>query len=218
MPSIGRILITALLLGGVQILPAQHPTTTAPAADLSTPRATLLALNRAMREGDVESIKRLFLAETPAEMQMVEADAQMAAALAELRDAAIKAFGTENARTLTGDTAAGTAESLKRIEGAEIVVSGDAATVHYSDDKAVPFILKKAGNDWRVPVSQLGKPLNPAALEQRISDLAVQRRVVRDIAAQIRTGNFKSSEKAREAWQSRILQAATSQPVIPQKG
>jgi hypothetical protein len=39
--------------------------------------------------------------------------------------------------------------------------------------------------------------------------------VVRDIAAQIRAGNFTSSEKAREAWQSRILQAATSQSAKP---
>ena len=91
------------------------------------------------------------------------------------------------------------------------MVNGDTATVHYSDDKESPFVLKKVANEWKIVVSRLGKPLNPAALEQRISDLAIQRRVVQDIAAQIRSGHFASSEKAREAWQNRILQAATSQ-------
>jgi hypothetical protein len=217
MSWIGRIVMTVLLLGGMEIPPALRAgPTTAPTVDLSTPRATLRSLNQAMREGDVDVIKRLFFASTPMETQMVEADAQMAGALAELRVAAIKAFGSENAKILTGESAAGTAESLARIEAADIAVDGDTATVHYSNDKESPFVLKKVGNEWKIVVSQLGKPLNPAALEQRISDLAVQRRVVQEIAAEIRSGHFASSERAREAWQSRILQAATSQTAKPQ--
>jgi len=219
MSLIARIVIAAGLLGSTPPLPAEPaPPATAAIVDLSTPRGTLRTLNHSMREGDVELIKRLFLATTPEELQMVDADAQMALALANLRDAAIKAFGAENATVLTGDTSSGAAESLARIESAEIIVSGDNATVRYSDSKEIPFILKKVEGQWRVPVSQLGKPLNPAALEQRIADLAIQRRVVQDIAGQIRAGKFSSSEKAREAWQSRILQAATSQPGSPEKG
>jgi hypothetical protein len=217
MSIVGRILITALMLGGMEIPSVLHAgPTTAPTVDLSTPRATLRTLNQAMRDGDIEVIKRLFLALTPMETQMVDADAQMAWALADLRVAAVKAFGAENAKVLTGDSGAGAAQSLARIEAADIVLNSDTATVHYRDDKDAPFVLKRVGNEWKIVVSQLGKPLNPAALEQRISDLAVQRRVVQDISAQIRSGHFASSERAREAWQSRILQAATSQTAKPQ--
>jgi hypothetical protein len=213
-----RFICTALVLAGSQILSAQHTRpTTAPAADLSTPRATLRALNLAMREGDVEEIRRLFLAVTPSETKIIEADAQMAAALADLRNASVKAFGADNAKVIAGDTAAGSVESLARIEAASITMTGDTASIRYGEEKESPFMLKKVDGEWKVPVAQLGKPLNPAALEQRISDLAVQRTVVREMAEQIRAGRFTSAERAREAWQSRILQAATSQPVVPRK-
>ena len=73
-------MISALMLAGMGLpsLLGAEPTT-GPTADLSTPRATLRTLNQAMREGDIEVIKRLFLAVTPMESQMVEADAQIAA-------------------------------------------------------------------------------------------------------------------------------------------
>jgi len=214
---INRIVMIAFMLAGMGMSSALRAgPTTGPTVDLSTPRATLRTLNQAMREGDVEVIKGLFLAVTPGEMLMVEADARMAGALAELRMAAVQGFGPENARLLTGDTSAGAAESLARIEAADIVVNGDTAVVRYRDDKESTFVLKRVGNEWKIVVSQLGRPHNPAALEQRISDLAVQRRIVQDITAQIRSGRFASSEKAREAWQNRILQAATSQTTQPQ--
>ena len=42
--------------------------------DASTPRAALRTLNIAMRDGDVATITHLFLAATPSEEKMVEAD------------------------------------------------------------------------------------------------------------------------------------------------
>jgi hypothetical protein len=207
----------ALLLGTACLRGQTTRPTTGAAADLSTPRAALRALNLAMRDGDVETIERVFLVKSPAQARMVDADAQLAAALAELRRAAVKAFGDDGAKTVTGDSGAGAAQSLARIDAAEISISGDTATITYPDEKDAPFILKKVDSEWKVPVSQLSKPLDPAALEQRLEDLAVQRKVVREISAKIRSGAFANAEQAREAWQSKILQAATSQPANPRK-
>jgi hypothetical protein len=190
--------------------------TTAPAMDASTPRAALRTLNIAMRDGDVATITHLFLAATPSEEKMVKADAQMAGALADLRRAAVAAFGADGARIVTGDTAAGSAESLARIEAADITATGDTATVSYRDEKQSPFVLKKVGNEWKVPVSELGKPLEKSALDQRLADLAIQTAVVRQIVARIEQHKFVRAEEAREAWQTRILQAATSQPATTQ--
>lgn len=194
---------------------ATHPAT-APSIDASTPRAALRTLNLAMRDGDVETIKRMFLAASPAEAKMVQADAEMAAALADLRRAAIAAYGEQGAKTLTGDTAAGSAQSLARIENADITTTADAATVTYRDEKESPFILRRVDGEWKVPVSEQGKPLDREALDQRLADLSGQTSVVRDIIKGIQNHKFTTPEQAREAWQSRIFQAATSQPAKSQ--
>src|SRR5215469_17042457 len=93
------LLVVSLLI--VQVATAQqtHPTT-AP-EDPATPRGALRTLNQAMRNGDVVAIRQLFLATSPAEQRMVDADASMAAALARLRAAAVEAFGPHGADIVT---------------------------------------------------------------------------------------------------------------------
>jgi hypothetical protein len=209
------MLAMVVLCGAPQLLCAQttRPTTTFSTVDLSTPRGTLRSLNSAIREGDVDAMRRIFLASTPAEKKMADADALMAAALADLRESAIKAFDAEHASILCGDVAVGSTQSLARIEAASISISGDAATVKYGGEKPEPpFVLKNVNGEWKVPVSQLGQPVDPAALDQRLADLEVQRNVVHEVAEMIRAGRFGNAEQAREAWQARILQAATSKP------
>jgi hypothetical protein len=213
MQIVRRIILAAMLLAtGSGGLAQQTRPTTAPAADGTTPRGTLRLLNTAMSQGDVAAIKRLFIATTAAEVRMVEADAEMAAALADFRRAAAKAFGEDGAKVVTGDTGVGAAESIARINAADIAITGDTAIVTYPDQTESPFVLKKVAGRWRVPVSQLGKPLEKAALDQRLADLAVQRDVLRELTDRITKGKFADADQAREAWQTRILQAATSQP------
>ncbi len=185
---------------------------TQPGSAADTPRDAIRALNQAMRLGDVPTIKQLFLATTPAEAQIIDADAQMAAALARLRSAAVKAYGSKGADAITGDINAGATESAARIDAADVVITGDVATITYRDEKNSPFVLKRVNGKWRVPVSQLGKPLEPATLEQRLADLALQRQVVEEMIGQISEKKFADAEKARLAWAARLLQAATSQP------
>jgi hypothetical protein len=152
--------------------PQTRPTTLPD--DPATPRGALRNLNQAMRSGDVAAIRQLFLATNPAETRMVEADASMAAALARLRAAALAAYGPQGADIVTGDSDAGAADSAARIDTADVTVTGDIATVVYRDEKDSPFVLKKSGGQWKVPVSQLGKPLDAATLDERLADLAVQ--------------------------------------------
>jgi hypothetical protein len=186
--------------------------TTMPQDDVSTIRSVLRKLNRAMSEGEIPVITGLFLASDEAEQRMVDADAQMAAALADLHRAAKKTFGAEGAKLITGDTAAGSAQSMARIDGAEIKPEGDTATVVYPDQKQPPFVLKKVEGQWRIPISQTGRPVDPKVLDERLADLAVQRQVVQEVTRQILAKKFETADQAREAWRSRIVQAATSQP------
>jgi hypothetical protein len=190
--------------------PQTRPTTLP--ADPATPRGALRNLNQAVRSGDVAAIRQLFLVTSPAESRMVEADASMAAALARLRVAALRAYGPQGADVVTGDSDAGAADSAARIDTADVTVTGDVATVVYRDEKDSPFVLKKSGGQWKVPVSQLGKPLDAATLDERLADLAVQQKVVEQLTREIEQRKFAAAEEAREAWRTRILQAATSQP------
>ena len=199
------VLTCAALARAQQTQPA-----TAPAADPSTPRGALRLLNQAMRDGDVATIKRMFLAANPSESKMIDAVAQMSAALADLRRAAVKAYGEEEATTVTGDSEP--AKNLERIDSAEIVINGQTATVTYKDQKDSPFVLKKLEGHWQVPASELGKPIDPAALTQQLADLAVQTSLVRQITQEIDDGKFPTAKKAGDAWRTRLLQAVTSQP------
>jgi hypothetical protein len=184
----------------------------------TTPRGAVKLLNKAMRDGDRATIEKLLLALSPAEKRMVAADAEMAVAFADLRDAAMKEFGRSGADIVTGDSDAGAADSTARIDSAEITINEDVATVVYRDQKNSPFVLRKIGGMWRVPVAQLGKPLDPAALAQRLADLSIQRQVIDEMAEDIRHKKFTTADEAKDAWRIRILQAATSQPTTKPSG
>ena len=209
-----RKLLIALVLATPCLVVGQSAATR-PATQTSaaTPRDALRLLNSAMRTGDEGHIRALFLASTPAESRMIDADAAMAAALARLRAAAVKQFGAKHANIVTGDNEAASVDSIARIETADIDVRGDIATVSYHDEKnSQPFVLRKVDGSWRIPISELGKPLSPGALDQRLGDLATQRGVIEDIAVQILDGRLQTAEGARDAWRAQILKSATSQP------
>lgn len=217
--GLAKLLVLLLALACADAALAQQTRPSPPdESKAATPRGALHLLNEAMKQGDIAAIKQLFLATTPSERRIVEADAGMAAALAELRKAAVARFGEGGADVVTGDSAAGSAESAARIDSAEITIEGDTATVVYKDEKEAPFVLKKVSGEWKVPVSELGKPLDPGELEQRLSELAAQRKVMQDITRDIEHARFATAEQAHQAWQRRFLQAATSQPTTRPAG
>ena len=218
MDKTGRFFV-AMILAGATVAFAQQTRPAARVEDLATtPRGALRALNQAMRAGDGASIRQLLLATNVAEASMVDADAEMAVAFARLRAASVQTYGPQGADVITGDGETGESDSAQRINNADITVAGDVATVVYRDEKNSPFVLKKVDGLWKIPVSQLGKPLDPSALEQRLADLTIQRKVVDEMTAEIRRKQFPTAEEAREAWRARILQAATSQPTTRAAG
>ena len=206
------ILLMWLLACGFGASAQQTRPTTAPANDPSTPRGALRTFSAAMRDGDAATIKRMFYAPTAAEKKMVACVADQAAAFAKLHQAAVKAYGDEEARRFTQDSDTASAEAMARIDSAEITVNGDAATVTYKDQPQMPFLLKKVDGDWKLLTSSLGRPADPADLDQQLAELSLQAAIVREIADGIQSGKFPTADKAAQTWHSRLLQAATSQP------
>ena len=61
---------------------------------------------------------------------------------------------------------------------------------------------------WRVPVSELSKDVEPADVERNVAAMADQARLMRQLAAEVAAGKYKTAAEARQALDRRILQSA----------
>ena len=182
-------------------------------------RAALKTLAKGLADGNAEQIRHVIHADNPTERKMVDAMADMAVQIAQLYKASAKAFGEEQAKALTGDVAA----EMGRIDRADVAIDGDNATVLYKPEATAskdpadagtveaspPMQLKKIEGRWQVPVSSLSKDTTPEEIEQRLSDLEAQSKVIADLTAEVTAGKYKSADKAAEAWQAKVMQALT---------
>lgn len=195
---------------GAQVTPAPSDAKPAAAeADASTPQGALKLLATALRDGDSDRIRTVMHATNPAETRMVGAMADMARAMAELQKAAVKAFGAEGAKEIVGDTQATDAAGRARIDAAEVRVQGDAATIIIAEGEDAPVVLKRVGGQWKVPMAELSKNADPAVLDERLAELGEQRKLVVELAREIGEGQFAGPAQAKDAWQSRAMQAVT---------
>ena len=180
--------------------------------DTTTPKGALKALAAALRDGDAERIRQVMAAANPAETRMVAAMAEMARAMADLQKAAVKAFGSEGAKEIVGDTQATDAEGRARIDAADVRVQGDTATVIVAEGEDTPVVLRRVGGHWKVPMAELSKHADPSVLDERLAELAEQRKLVVELTREIGEGQFNSPAQAKDAWQSRAMQAVTRRP------
>jgi hypothetical protein len=198
--------------------PKDKPPTSLPSADEAALRGALKTLARGLQDGDRDQIRKVIYAANPTEQKMVDAMASMAAEIANLNKAATKAFGKEQAQELTGDLGA----ELTRIDEAKVSIDGDTATVVYKPgepapkqtdlanaDPAAPLQLSKIDGRWRIPMAKLSKGATAEQIEQRLSDVDVQAKVIAEITAEVTQGKYKNVDAVAEAWQSKVMQALT---------
>lgn len=189
----------------------------------ASPKEALKLLNEAMRRGDPAQIRAVMYATSPAEVRMVGVMAEMSEAVADLHRSAVKAFGAAEARTLTGDADALSAQGQTRIDSADVTLHGESATVVYVDKskdeqgravekRSSPIALLRTGRTWKVRVSQFAPGVSPDALERRVTELEAQTRIVRETAREVAAGRYTTAEQAREAWHSKLMQSLTPRP------
>lgn len=215
----GRVAVLILL---PTLLATQSPAQKAPATpadpkpverhDTTTPKGALKALAAALRDGDAEAIRQVMEAANDSESRMVTAMAEMARAMADLQKAAVKAFGSEGAKEIVGDTQATDAHGRARIDAAEVRVQGDTATVVVAEGEDAPVVLRRVGGHWKVPMAELSKNADPNVLDERLAELAEQRKLVIQLTKEIGEGQFNSPAQAKDAWQSRAMQVVTRRP------
>lgn len=198
-------------------VPAEPKPQPAPEHDATTPKGALKVLASALREGDADRIRQVMHATSSAETRMVASMADMARAMAQLQKAAVKAFGEQGAKEIVGDTQATDADGRARIDAADVRVTGDTATVIVPEGEDAPVVLKRVEGHWKVPMSELSKNADPAALDERLTELTEQRKLVTQLTEEIAAGQFTSPAQAKDAWQSRAMQAVTRRPPAQRK-
>ena len=192
--------------------PPARPSPAHPDETTATPKGALKLLAAALRDGDADRIRQVLYAANPSEVKMVTAMADMAKAMAALQRSAVKAFGKDGAKEVVGDTDATDTESKARIDSAEVKIQGDSATITLEDSEEAPVVLKRVDGRWRLPMSEMSKGADPAALDERLAGLAEQAKLVRDLAQEVAAGKYNSPAQAHEAWQSRAMQASMQRP------
>ena len=189
--------------------PATRPATapaTAP-ADLATPKGALRAFAAALHDGDAGQLRRAVATTNKSEDRMLGALADWAAALTRLHDTTARTFGDGGAARFTGDNDAQYAQSLARIDAAEVVVDGNKAQVRYPGDAEPQYELTRVGGEWRVPMAQFSHGADAAALDRRIAESRAQTQIILELVGEIEAGKYRTAESASDAWRGKIMQA-----------
>ncbi|MGH7213415.1 MAG: hypothetical protein ACREIT_01340 [Tepidisphaeraceae bacterium] len=202
--------LAGALLARLPVTVFAQTVTTAPAeptsapVDRSTPKGALKLLTRSLDKGDQDGILSVLYAEAPHDKKVVEAMASLAAAGAELKSAAITAFGIPGAGALVGDPAAVDA-ALANIDAATESVEGDRATV--GDGSGMTVSLVKVDGQWRLPASTLTRGAPPEQIEQNLAEAAAHIRAIQDTTTEIGEGKHHTAQEAGQALDTRIRTA-----------
>ncbi len=119
-------------LGGVAVgatAPAAPATATGPAADLSSPRATLVSVYTAMQAGDVAGVMNCLQFAEPEEREVFEVNLSQVAAPLRLLHAMEGKFGDAGKKPFDLSVEKSIDEVMGRVKTAEISVNGDTAVV-----------------------------------------------------------------------------------------
>jgi hypothetical protein len=138
---------------------------------------------------------------------MVDAMADMSVAQKKFRDAAASAYGAD-AKELTGDTEAGTAEGLAKIDAAPETINGDTATVDPTGQPGVPpLALTKVDGHWEIPIKELARGVDQNTIQQRLEDLSFMSQMMNESADEVSKGMYKTPKDAGEAIKSKMMVA-----------
>ena len=187
------------------------PTTSSVAIDPGTPRGALKSLISAMEAGDGDKIKSLIATTNPSEDKMVAAMTSMSMAEKKFRDAASTAFGP-NAKELTGDTAAQSAEGMSRIDSSKETIDGDKAVVDSGAGGSPqagtpPLTLMKSGGTWKIPITELSRGVDASTINQRLDDLTFMSTLMNDSATEMSKGTYKTPADAKTAITTKMRMA-----------
>lgn len=188
---------------------------TAPAlavdVDLSSPKATVMTLAKAMQEGDAGAAKAAIHGDEQ-QLKAIDVMMRMVTGMQRMEKAARDKYGEE----VVEETATGLAAVVEQTDKAEVEITDDTAVVSVpqpveeGQDPATAgppqqLQLKKVGDDWKIDASALmnGEIPNDEQL-QAIGNIAGAAEAV---AKEIEEGKYDTYEAAKAAYQQRMFAA-----------
>jgi hypothetical protein len=158
-----------------------------------------------MNKGDLDTAKGVFAPSNEVETKMVNAILDQQKAMLDYRQAAIKAFGEEDARKLVGDVAGDEAKGMALIDQAQEQVNGDSATV---SDGQQSITLKKQDGKWVFPMSAFAPDVNATTIDNAVTAIGEQQKLLTEVTTEITKGKYKTVDDAGRAFQMKLMQAA----------
>ncbi len=162
-----------------------------------------------MEAGDEPTMRAILLTSNASEEKMVAAMVGLARATSHLHDVAIKQYGEEGAKGLTGDVAGELDQSIKQIDAANVRLDGNRAVVSVPGQEAPPLtLIKEDDGTWRVRVADMATQIDARSLDQRLSEIAAQTAVINRVANEVATGeHFTGNDAAQELHQQMMKTA-----------
>ncbi len=212
-------LVVAFALAGVlsnsafaqSTMPATHPTATPatlPVADQSTPKGALRMLFTATDTGDAAVIRSVLHSTNPLEEKMATTMAEMSSAMASLQKAIRTTLGEEQARAQLGDPAAASHMRDELLARQTETIDGDHAVVKLEGmGNFKPVDLIKVDGKWKVLIGKSLEKADPVMVEKQLDATAIQVKVIREIAADVSAGKFKTVADVKQVMDAKVRQA-----------
>lgn len=180
--------------------------------DLSSPKATVTTLAKAMQEGDANAAKAAIYGDEQ-QMKAIDAMMRMLSSMQKMEKSARAKFGEE----VVEETAGGLAEVVAQADKSEVEIDGDTAVVTVPQPvpeegadaevagEAQRLQLKKVGDDWKIDAAALMQGEIPTDEQLKAVNHLVT--AADSIATEIEEGKFESYDDARAAFQQRMFAA-----------
>jgi len=224
-------LAAGLLLGGLAA------TAQAVDVDVSEPRATMMSMVNAMREGDAAALKKTVDLRDERTEEFFDAIAPLIASSGKLATVMEDKFGDAPAMQGQGMTPKTYREIL---DASEVETEGDSATIKINQE-AVPeeyrqqfqqmgqagmpdIELVKADGDWLLRPKAIGieaammQQFQGPQKEQMQSMFSAMADATRQVTSQVEAGDFESAQQAQQALQQQMMRVMMEQQQQMQGG
>ena len=230
MKRAGMILAASVVLTMALAVALAHPPTAAPASntataaavDMSSPKATLHTVYKAMRNGDIPTIRQCMIFEQAQEAELFDIELTRIWGPLKLMRALEAKFGEAAKKPFGGETLEKELDlMIARVEKVEITVNGETATLDEKKAEVNPdaeteltgVTLKKQEGKWKIVAesfSDMGSRVKPEELKAMRASRDAVATACEKTLVRVKAGEFKSVDEAFAAYQEALQEAARS--------
>ena len=192
-----------LVLGLVVSCPALLRAAEKP--DLSSPRKAATSFANALESGDADALKATSLG-SEEDYKLMDSLSGIMKSGKKLQDAASEKFGVDEGKKVA---AGGPNDMHKEIDQSEEKIDGEAASLTKKGEDAKNALkLKKVKEGWKVDLTQIP---DKQQMAQALPMMKAMGKAMDEIAADIKSGKYKSADEAKNGLQQKMFAVLATQ-------